>query len=73
MRSLSNCLESTRFGFFLLRETVIFACGFFSIRYTDMNVARFPSGQRGRTVNPLVYAFVGSNPTLATIVIKGEI
>lgn len=30
------------------------------------NMARFPSGQRGRTVNPLAMVFVGSNPTLAT-------
>ena len=29
--------------------------------------ARFPSGQRGQTVNLLAYAFEGSNPSLATI------
>ncbi len=29
---------------------------------------RFPSGQREQTVNLSVYAFVGSNPTLSTIV-----
>ncbi len=29
-------------------------------------MARFPSGQRGRTVNPLAFAFEGSNPSLAT-------
>lgn len=34
-----------------------------SLKYRQ---ARFPSGQRGRTVNPLAYVFVGSNPTLAT-------
>ena len=27
---------------------------------------RYRSGQTGRTVNPLAYAFVGSNPTLPT-------
>ena len=32
--------------------------------------ARFPSGQRGRTVNPLVLAFAGSNPALATIKVR---
>lgn len=30
-------------------------------------MARFPSGQRGRTVNPLALAFAGSNPALASI------
>ena len=29
---------------------------------------RYPSGQRGQTVNLLAYAFGGSNPPLATIV-----
>jgi hypothetical protein len=32
---------------------------------------RYPSGQRGQTVNLLAYAFGGSNPPLPTIVAKG--
>ena len=31
-------------------------------------MARYPSGQRGQTVNLLAHAFGGSNPPLATIV-----
>jgi hypothetical protein len=34
-------------------------------RYQEL--ARFPSGQRGQTVNLLAMAFGGSNPPLATI------
>ncbi len=33
-------------------------------------MGRFQSGQMGRTVNPLAYAFVGSIPTRPTIVIQ---
>jgi hypothetical protein len=33
---------------------------------------RYPSGQRGQTVNLLAHAFGGSNPPLPTIVGKGE-
>ena len=33
---------------------------------------RYPSGQRGQTVNLLAYAFGGSNPPLPTIVTSGE-
>ncbi len=32
-----------------------------------LNMARFPSGQRGQTVNLLAMAFGGSNPPLATM------
>jgi hypothetical protein len=32
---------------------------------------RYPSGQRGQTVNLLAYAFGGSNPPLPTIVTMG--
>src|SRR6185503_19678361 len=32
---------------------------------------RYPSGQRGQTVNLLAYAFGGSNPPLPTIVATG--
>src|SRR3954451_16205884 len=32
---------------------------------------RYPSGQRGQTVNLLAYAFGGSNPPLPTIVSMG--
>ena len=31
---------------------------------------RYPSGQRGQTVNLLVYAFGGSNPPLPTIIVE---
>ena len=34
-------------------------------------MARYPSGQRGQTVNLLAHAFGGSNPPLATIVEAG--
>jgi hypothetical protein len=33
---------------------------------------RYPSGQRGQTVNLLAYAFGGSNPPLPTIVASGD-
>src|SRR5687767_10611311 len=33
---------------------------------------RYPSGQRGQTVNLLAYAFGGSNPPLPTIVATGS-
>ena len=33
---------------------------------------RYPSGQRGQTVNLLAYAFGGSNPPLATIRPRGN-
>lgn len=32
----------------------------------EKHEVRFPSGQRGRTVNPLANAFAGSNPALTT-------
>ncbi len=35
-------------------------------------VARFPSGQRGQTVNLLADAFGGSNPPLATTIPSGS-
>lgn len=33
-------------------------------------VERFPSGQRGQTVNLLADVFVGSNPTLSTLKLR---
>jgi hypothetical protein len=42
------------------------------IKITKSKKGRFQSGQMGRTVNPLAYAFVGSNPTLPTL-IKAEV
>ncbi len=33
--------------------------------YRFIEAERFPSGQRGRAVNPLVFAFEGSNPSLS--------
>ena len=36
------------------------------IRRTSLQVGRFPSGQRGQTVNLLAFAFEGSNPSLPT-------
>jgi hypothetical protein len=35
---------------------------------STVRMARYPSGQRGQTVNLLANAFGGSNPPLATIV-----
>jgi hypothetical protein len=35
-------------------------------RREPVPVEGYPSGQRGRTVNPLAFAFVGSNPTPST-------
>ena len=32
-----------------------------------MDMGRYPSGQRGQTVNLLAYAYAGSNPALPTI------
>lgn len=43
-----------------------------SLQLKRVGEARYPSGQRGRTVNPLAYAFVGSNPTLATRKLRGN-
>lgn len=40
------------------------ACGFF----THGVSGRYPSGQRGQTVNLLAYVFQGSNPCLPTSV-----
>src|ERR1700709_1063467 len=34
---------------------------------------RYRSGQTGRTVNPLAYAFVGSNPTLPTLLLWSQV
>ena len=33
---------------------------------------RYPSGQRGQTVNLLAYAFGGSNPPLPTMMLRGN-
>jgi hypothetical protein len=35
-------------------------------------MGRYPSGQRGQTVNLLAYAYAGSNPALpTTFILKG--
>jgi hypothetical protein len=36
-------------------------------------MGRYPSGQRGQTVNLLAYAYAGSNPALPTIFIFNKI
>ena len=35
----------------------------------ERRMGRYPSGQRGQTVNLLAYAYAGSNPALPTILI----
>ncbi len=36
-------------------------------------MGRYPSGQRGQTVNLLAYAYAGSNPALPTTFILSEL
>ncbi len=36
-------------------------------------MGRYPSGQRGQTVNLLAYAYAGSNPALPTIFIINDL
>ena len=36
-------------------------------------MGRYPSGQRGQTVNLLAYAYAGSNPALPTILILRDL
>ena len=43
-----------------------------SLYQTLAGAGRYRSGQTGRTVNPLAYAFAGSNPALPTILISGN-
>ncbi len=39
----------------------------------ERRMGRYPSGQRGQTVNLLAYAYAGSNPALPTIFILSEL
>ncbi len=51
--------------FFFIFATRIEAVTFF-LWCVKNKTGRYPSGQRGQTVNLLAYAFVGSNPALPT-------
>ena len=35
-------------------------------KFSSQRMGRYPSGQRGQTVNLLAYAYAGSNPALPT-------
>ena len=50
-------------------------CGAQEARYINFRAqtGRYRSGQTGRTVNPLAYAFTGSNPVLPTIFAKRKV
>src|SRR2546427_12596477 len=61
----SNCLVSSGSGFQILPPAPAFSMSY-QVRPADSG--RYPSGQRGQTVNLLAYAFGGSNPPLPTIV-----
>ncbi len=39
----------------------------------ERRMGRYPSGQRGQTVNLLAYAYAGSNPALPTTFILSEL
>lgn len=38
-----------------------------AVEHGRLSMGRYQSGQMGRTVNPLAYAYGGSNPSLPTI------
>src|SRR5712691_12397179 len=63
----SNCLVSSGSGVQILPPAPAFSA--VSGEFSDMPVdsGRYPSGQRGQTVNLLANAFGGSNPPLPTI------
>src|SRR5437899_11919230 len=61
----SNCLVSSGSGVQILPPAPAFSRSY-QVRPADSG--RYPSGQRGQTVNLLAYAFGGSNPPLPTIV-----
>src|SRR6266581_5497649 len=61
----SNCLVSSGSGVQILPPAPAFSMSY-QVRPADSG--RYPSGQRGQTVNLLAYAFGGSNPPLPTIV-----
>src|SRR5262245_12100045 len=61
----SNCLVSSGSGVQILPPAPAFSRGC-QVRPADSG--RYPSGQRGQTVNLLAYAFGGSNPPLPTTV-----
>src|SRR5436309_4662022 len=61
----SNCLVSSGSGVQILPPAPAFSR---SCQVRPADSGRYPSGQRGQTVNLLAYAFGGSNPPLPTIV-----
>src|SRR6266446_3231001 len=62
----SNCLVSSGSGVQILPPAPAFSRG---SERVPADSGRYPSGQRGQTVNLLAYAFGGSNPPLPTIVL----
>ena len=64
----SNCLVSSGSGFRILPPAPVFL-DLIARVFTRMPafLGRYPSGQRGQTVNLLVQAFGGSSPPLPTI------
>src|SRR5262249_62259489 len=59
----SNCLVSSGSGVQILPPAPAFSR---SCQVRPADSGRYPSGQRGQTVNLLAYAFGGSNPPLPT-------
>src|SRR5213593_764861 len=66
----SNCLVSSGSGVQILPPAPAFSM---SCQVRPADSGRYPSGQRGQTVNLLAYAFGGSNPPLPTISVDAHV
>src|SRR5215475_8940785 len=66
----SNCLVSSGSGVQILPPAPAFSR---SCQVRPADSGRYPSGQRGQTVNLLAYAFGGSNPPLPTTFDAGAV
>src|SRR5213593_3177093 len=66
----SNCLVSSGSGVRILPPAPAFSRGSHRV---PADSGRYPSGQRGQTVNLLAYAFGGSNPPLPTISVDAHV
>src|SRR5881397_2271004 len=66
----SNCLVSSGSGVQILPPAPAFSR---SCQVRPADSGRYPSGQRGQTVNLLAYAFGGSNPPLPTISVDAHV
>src|SRR5712691_3995943 len=62
----SNCLVSSGSGVQILPPAPAFSAVSGEFSYMPVDSGRYPSGQRGQTVNLLANAFGGSNPPLPT-------